>query len=65
MRQQPSTHAKTFQERLANKAQHHRDEAAKLPEGTARDLLLRRAKQTDTASEMDAWLISPGLQSPK
>jgi hypothetical protein len=32
---------------------------------TARELLLRRARQAETASHISEWLSSPELQSPK
>lgn len=56
---------KSSRERLAEEAQYFRHEALKLPPGTARELLLRRARQTETASPMDDWLKSPGLKSPE
>ncbi|GIQ75365.1 hypothetical protein BraRD5C2_38060 [Bradyrhizobium sp. RD5-C2] len=56
-------HEKSSREHLAEEAQYFRDEALKLPPGTARELLLRRARQTETASRMDDWLKSPGLKS--
>jgi hypothetical protein len=39
-------------------------EAKKLPPGPKREALLKRARQLETASEMNAWLKSPGLQKP-
>jgi len=42
-----------------------RAEADKLPPGETRDLLLRKARQADTATHVDDWLNSPGLQPPK
>jgi hypothetical protein len=53
-------HAKTFQERLIEEAQRFREEAAKLAPGMARELLLRRARQAETAAHMDEWVRSPG-----
>ena len=41
-----------------------RTEATALPPGPARDRLVRRARQLETASHMNAWLMSPGLRSP-
>ena len=58
-------HEKTFQERLNDQAQRLRDEAAKTTPGTARDLLLRRVGQAETASQLDGWLSSSGLRPPK
>jgi len=58
-------HTGTFEERLIEEAKRFRDAAQELPEGMARELLLRRARQAESASSMSAWLKSPGLQPPK
>ena len=59
-------HEKTFQERLAEEAQRFKEAAEKLPPGShAQELLLRRARQAETASHINEWLTSPGLQPPK
>jgi hypothetical protein len=42
-----------------------KDEANSLPPGPVRDSMIRKARQTETASHLDEWLASPGLQSPK
>ena len=57
---------KTFQERLAEEAHRFMEAAEELPPGShAQELLLRRARQAETASHIDRWLTSPGLQPPK
>jgi len=58
-------HAQTFEERLAEEAAQFRKAAEEAPPGLARDLLLRRARQAETASHMSKWLTSPGLQPAK
>lgn len=58
-------HTKTFEERLAEEAQRFKAAADELPPGMARELLLRRARQAETASHMSEWLRSPGLQPPR
>ena len=59
-------HKATFEERLAEEAQRFKEAAEKQPPGsTARELLLRRARQAEAASRMNNWLSSPGLASPK
>jgi hypothetical protein len=58
-------HEKTFKERLKEQSAACRAEAEKIPPGTARELLLKRARQAETASQIDEWFSSPGLQSPK
>ncbi len=57
-------HEKTFEERLAQEARRFKEAADKLPHGTARELLLRRARQAETAAHINEWLRSPGLQPP-
>jgi hypothetical protein len=57
---------KTFQERLAEEAQQFNAAAAQQPLGShARELLLRRARQAETAARIDQWLKSPGLKPPE
>jgi hypothetical protein len=58
-------HAKSFEELSAEEAQRFRAAAQELPQGMPRELLLRRARQAETACHMSDWLRSPGLQSPK
>jgi hypothetical protein len=58
-------HTRSFEERLTEEARRLRAAAEELPQGTARELLLRRARQAETASHMSDWLRSPGLQPPK
>jgi hypothetical protein len=58
-------HILTFPERLDQEAERLRTKAGKLPPSTERDELLRKARQVDTASHINEWLTSPGLQPPK
>jgi hypothetical protein len=59
-------HTATFEERLGEEAIKFKDAAEKQPPGsTARELLLRRARQAETASHINDSLRSPGLQPPK
>jgi hypothetical protein len=56
----------TFEELLAEEAARFVEAAAKeAPGSKARELLLRRARQAETASHISDWLSSPGLASPK
>ena len=56
----------TFRQQLLAEAMHFREAAEKEPPGTmARELLLRRARQAETASHINDWLTSPGLTPPK
>jgi hypothetical protein len=59
-------HEKTFQERLSEGTQRFKEAAENLPPGShAQELLLRRARQAETASHINEWLSSPGLHPPK
>jgi hypothetical protein len=58
-------HILSFPDRLAEEAERLRAEAEKLPHGHERDLLLRKARQTETAAHVNEWLTSPGLSPPK
>lgn len=55
----------TFEDRLAAEAERFRQAAAEAQPGMARELLLKRARQAETAAHMNDWLRSPGLQPPK
>jgi hypothetical protein len=55
----------SLKERLSAFAKAARDQAAELPPGVDREALLRRARQADTASHLDDWINSSGLQPPK
>jgi hypothetical protein len=55
----------SFPDRLTQEAERLRAEAEKLPPGTERHDLERKARQAQTAAHIDDWLTSPGLQSPK
>ena len=59
-------HELTFKQRLAEEALRFKEAAEKERPGTmARELLLRRARQAETASHVDEWINSRGLASPK
>jgi hypothetical protein len=52
-------------QRLEDHAKRLRDEARGTPPGVARDDLIRRARQAETAARAGEWISSPGLQPPK
>jgi hypothetical protein len=59
-------HTATFEERLAEEAKRFQEAADQARPGSLeRELLLKRARQAETASHMSDWLRSPGLQPPK
>jgi hypothetical protein len=51
-------------ERLQKWAEGVREEADKLPPGPEREAILKKAEQADTASHLDDWANSTGLQPP-
>ena len=55
----------SLEERLANQAERLRKQAKTMPAGAERDDLIRRARQNETAANLNAWLTSTGLASPK
>jgi hypothetical protein len=54
----------TLEERLAEEASRLREEAKTLKPGPERDVLIRKARQAETGSQMSEWLRSPGLRPP-
>jgi hypothetical protein len=56
---------KSLEERLSEESKRLREEAKSLPHGAAREALLRKARQAETASRINEWLSSPGLQPPE
>jgi hypothetical protein len=56
---------KSLKDHLASFAKEALDKAQHLPSGTERDELLKKARRADTASHIDEWANSPGLQPPK
>jgi hypothetical protein len=59
------THTESLKDRVIAFAADARDKANLLPPGPERDILLKKARQADTAAHIDEWASSPGLQSPK
>jgi hypothetical protein len=57
-------HEASFKDRLLKSAQGAREQAARLPSGVARDRLLQKAQQSETAASIDAWVSSPGTPPP-
>ena len=53
-----------FEERVAAEKARLEAQAAKLPPGPAKDGLLKKIRQLETASHLNEWITSPGLQSP-
>lgn len=58
-------HRISFEARLLQSAQEARDAARQLPPGKQRDLLLRQARASEMAVQIDKWISSPGLRPPE
>jgi hypothetical protein len=56
---------KTTEQKWHRRSETVKDEAAKLPHGQLKDQLLQEARQLQTASQINLWLSSPGLQPPR
>jgi hypothetical protein len=62
-RRRPRPHS--FEGRIENEKKRLQEQADLLPHGPLKRELLRKIRQLDTASQLNDWLSSPGLQSPK
>ena len=58
-------HTQIFEQLLAEEAARFRKAAEETRPGFARKLLMKRARQAETASHMSDWLRSSGLQHLK
>ena len=54
----------TFEDRIAAEKAKLEAQVAKLKPGPQMDALRKKIRQLETASHMNEWLPSPGLQSP-
>ena len=55
----------TVEEKCRQQSEAARQEAEKLPYGKQREALVRKARQLQTASQIEKWLSSPELQPPR
>ncbi len=55
----------TLSDRLAHEAERLRQKARTVRADKERERLLRKARQLETASHINEWLSSPGLQTPQ
>jgi hypothetical protein len=63
MKQRPTLHL--FRDRLVDERKRLEAQLEELQPGPKRDQLLQKLRQLDTASHINEWLSSPGLQSPR
>ena len=59
------TASETFEDRIAAEKGRLEAQLAKLKPGPERDRLLVKIRQLETASHINEWLSSPGLQPPE
>jgi hypothetical protein len=57
--------ATSFQDRIDSFAEEAGEQASRLPPGKEQEDMLRKARRADTASHLNEWVSSPGLQPPK
>ena len=58
-------HITSFEARLLQHAQQVREAAHLLPPGKKREMLLRQARASEMAVQIDQWISSPGLRPPE
>jgi hypothetical protein len=57
--------SQAFEDRIIAERARLEAQLVNVPHGPARDELLRKIRQLDTAAHISEWLSSPGLQPPK
>ena len=57
--------AHTFEDRIAAEKARLEAQVARLRDSSKKDLLLEKIRQLETASHINEWLSSPGLQPPR
>ena len=55
----------TFEDQIAAEKAKTEGQVAKLRPGPAKDALLKKIGQLDTAAHINEWLTSPGLRTPE
>lgn len=55
----------SFEARLLKHAQDAREAARKCLPGKEREMLLRQARASEMAAQIDRWIASPGLRPPE
>ena len=55
----------TIEEKWRQQSEAAKIEAQNLPHGKERDALVRKARQLETASQINQWLSSPELRPPE
>jgi hypothetical protein len=65
IRRRTGRHEISFEMRLLKHAQDAREAARRLPPGTKRETMLRQARASEIALQIEKWISSPGLRPPQ
>jgi hypothetical protein len=65
MQQRSSSKPHSFEDRIAAEKSRVEEQLAGISHGPQRDELVKKIRQLDTASHLNEWLRSPGLQPPE
>jgi hypothetical protein len=65
MQQRRQSRPHSFEDQLAAEKVRLRLQLASAPRGPERDMLITKLRQIETASHINEWLSSPGLQPPR
>ena len=65
MQQRRRSSPHSFEQQLAAEKARLRVQLENAPGGPERDMLVKKIRQIETASHINAWLSSPGLQPPR
>jgi hypothetical protein len=55
----------TIEQKWHQQSEEAKQQASQLPHGREREALARKARQLETASQINQWLSSPELRSPE
>jgi hypothetical protein len=55
----------SFEDRIAAEKARTEEQLAAIPHGPQHDALAEKVRQLETASRINDWLRSPGLQAPR
>jgi hypothetical protein len=55
----------TIEQKWHQQSEEAKHQAENLPHGRERDVLIRKARQLETASQINQWLSSPELKPPE
>jgi hypothetical protein len=64
MQHRPQSVLQSFENQITAEKSRLETQAAGLPPGPQKDALLKKVRQLETASHVNEWLTSPGLQPP-